>query len=420
MSTQSIFPPPIQLQYRFHVNCFTENMEIQRRIEHVLNVLSEMLKRRGVTLSYSFNEFKDDADGIAVTILYKSPPKNISFQTEKPLLFLSLSIPELFSVKYTFKKYLEYRKRNLGPTLYMCDDLRERYAVKISAFTKISKAYIKTQTLRILAIVGEIRNVEITQYFKPKVIRVGVEELHNIGVNENEVKRVARNYLEENLVQIKVNREILEESIKLYLKVKKLAEKYNTEAILLECKEYEQSLPCLVASLLNSEGRITVCTGDLRELIFNYIIYQATARIPFTGFITSIEPENRILRIANCGMAPFQLSKDLRDIQLVNQYSWKGKGVSIKACCRRARVTICQLTLRPPTIFAVAGDSLQVQEAVLNQQYEAWPQAIIKVDENIFKVVDTLNDVKVHLITSDIRRELTYLAKILRIQTQIY
>jgi L-fucose isomerase-like protein len=128
------------------------------------------------------------------------------------------------------------------------------------------------------------------------------------------------------------NQKEVTENGKMYLAYKKLISNYDLDAINTKC-DPELSLvygrcSCMTHSLLNDEGVMTACEGDIHQTISMMILhYLSEKSVMFLDIIGACE-ENNSLQFQSCGYAPISLATSLSDVKLYNQISMKGKGIT--------------------------------------------------------------------------------------------
>jgi len=83
--------------------------------------------------------------------------------------------------------------------------------------------------------------------------------------------RQAMTWLKGKAVEISVPDDSLERSVRLYLALKRLLDKYDANAVTINCFDpvlsYEKTTPCVAVSLLNSEGIPAACEADISGLL---------------------------------------------------------------------------------------------------------------------------------------------------------
>ncbi|MFN3699357.1 MAG: hypothetical protein ACK4SU_04065, partial [Dictyoglomus sp.] len=102
----------------------------------------------------------------------------------------------------------------------------------------------------------------------------------------------------------KVSKEELTKATKVYNSLKKIIEKYELYAITIRCFDLAINLKitgCLALSLLNSEGIISSCEGDMEALATMLLAYKLTRKTPFMANLARIENGN--YTFAHCTIA---------------------------------------------------------------------------------------------------------------------
>ena len=159
-----------------------------------------------------------------------------------------------------------------------------------------------------------------------------ISEINNI--DEKKAKEVINNRIGRCTIvdkNITNNREIIENG-KMYLAYNNLIKKFELDAINTKCDPelsfYYGRCACLTHSLLNDDGIMTACEGDIHQTITMMILHYLTGKsIMFLDIIGACE-ENNSLQFQSCGYAPISLAKNCEDVKLYPQIDMKGKGVT--------------------------------------------------------------------------------------------
>ncbi len=102
----------------------------------------------------------------------------------------------------------------------------------------------------------------------------------------------------------KVSKEELTKATKIYNSLKKIIKNYDLYALTIRCFDLAIDLKitgCLALSLLNSEGIISSCEGDMEALTTMLFAYKLTGKTPFMANLAKIEGDN--YTFAHCTIA---------------------------------------------------------------------------------------------------------------------
>jgi len=127
------------------------------------------------------------------------------------------------------------------------------------------------------------------------------EEYKRVEVNDK-VKRLT-NELINKAIRVKVDRKNIEGSIRLYLAIKQLMNKYTANAITINCAEpiffKYRVTPCLALSLLKDEGIPASCEADLSALLAMMILMWLSEKPAFMGNLWLHDKERNIVRFSH-------------------------------------------------------------------------------------------------------------------------
>ncbi len=137
----------------------------------------------------------------------------------------------------------------------------------------------------------------------------------------------------------KVSREELTEATKIYNSLKKIIEKYDLYALTIRCFDLAVNLKitgCLALSLLNSEGIISGCEGDIEALATMLFAYKLTGKTPFMANLARIENNN--YTFAHCTIA-INIPENFN----LNTHFETQSSVGIEGYINSERITILRL-----------------------------------------------------------------------------
>uniref|UniRef100_A0A7C4JQS6 Fucose isomerase n=2 Tax=Pseudomonadati TaxID=3379134 RepID=A0A7C4JQS6_9BACT len=172
--------------------------------------------------------------------------------------------------------------------------------------------------MNILKVLDEFKNKKVGIIGKPSdwLIKSGnYDVLKDFGLEPIEIslKEVEENLKEDpsladkiwNLSrEKKITKEELLKATKVYTSLKKIIEKYNLYALTIRCFDLAINLKitgCLALSLLNSEGIISSCEGDIEALVTMLFVNKLTNKTPFMANLADIEKDE--YTFAHCTIA---------------------------------------------------------------------------------------------------------------------
>lgn len=134
------------------------------------------------------------------------------------------------------------------------------------------------------------------------------------------------------------NYENLNKSLEIYGALKILINKYNLNGLTIRCFDLlstVKSTSCLALAILNSEGYVCSCEGDIPSLISMYIIKEATNLPSFQANPSSINPITQEVILAHCTL-PLKMVKNYK---LMTHFE-SGLGCAIKGELPLQQVTV--------------------------------------------------------------------------------
>ena len=92
-------------------------------------------------------------------------------------------------------------------------------------------------------------------------------------------------------------------AMRLFYALRKVASEEKLDALTLSCFkliEQTQTTGCLALALLNDEGIIAGCEGDLQSIFTQLIVKELTGKLSFMANPSSINKANNELILAHC------------------------------------------------------------------------------------------------------------------------
>jgi len=143
------------------------------------------------------------------------------------------------------------------------------------------------------------------------------------------------------------SREELIQALEIYYGLKKLIKKNELTAITLRCFDIVQQLNntgCLALSMLNNEGIIAGCEGDIPAVFTMYMAYKLTGQVPFMANPASIDSKKDEILFAHCTVAT-----DIAESYKLRSHFETGIGVGIQGIMEKG----------PVTVFKIGGEGLE-------------------------------------------------------------
>jgi len=136
--------------------------------------------------------------------------------------------------------------------------------------------------------------------------------------------------------------------------LKNLCREYNFNAITVSCSDllnFYQNTGCLALSLLNREGIIAGCEGDVPALISMIVANQLTKQPVFLANTSCIDQEKNEIIFSHCTLP----------LNMCESYEWKshfesGMGIAISGKIKKGPVTIFKLSGNVDNLYLSEGE----------------------------------------------------------------
>ncbi len=225
-------------------------------------------------------------------------------------------------------------------------------------------------------------------------------------VNDEEAAKIAEKYLR-NAEGIEVKHHEVVKAVKLYLALKKFVEKEGLNAFTIRCFDIIKDLrttACLPVAILNSEGVVAGCEGDLPALISMMIAYKLTG---LPGFIANIGwVKGREVFLAHCTV-PFAVVSSYT----LRTHFESGLGVGISGRIPEGtEVTILRVDPVSKVIRAIKGVVLSSEPS---SPYHCRTQLVVRTEGDVGKLVESPLGNHYVVVFTDVVREIRYLTELL-------
>lgn len=193
----------------------------------------------------------------------------------------------------------------------------------------------------------------------------------------------------EKTVSVDGTRERFEKNIRVYLAVKDLIRQEGITALSIKCwpewqSQYGISV-CPVLAMLNDDGVMTSCEGDIPGLTTMYIQYLLTNQPPFFADLVNIS-RAKVLKAWHCGHAPLKLSNG--PVSFIEHPTMRnGLGLAVQFdMITSERITMAKLSEydNDYRLFFTTGKS------VSPDRFIEGPQTDLVLDKSIDDVLDLI------------------------------
>ncbi len=158
-----------------------------------------------------------------------------------------------------------------------------------------------------------------------------------------------------------VNKEDADESCGYYLGCKSLINKYDLDALCLNCFPNLKAKVCLAVAKMNDDLYASGCEGDILATILMYMVEKFTGKAAFNGdFLRMFSGENSAV-FSHCGAGGFSLAGDIKDINLGKSIETNdGVGVFYETAMK-GKVTLLNLVANREELrlTVISGESMK-------------------------------------------------------------
>ncbi len=246
-----------------------------------------------------------------------------------------------------------------------------------------------------------------------KIVKVSLDEVIELAsrVSDDEVTELVST-VSSGATEVRVPQHEIRKSLKIYAALKKLTTKHNLNAFTIRCFDLIKSLgttACLPLSLLNSEGIVAGCEGDLPTLVTMAILKELSKRPAFMGNISWVEGDE--ILISHCTIALGMTNKYVLDTHFES-----GIGVGVAGHVPNETVTIAKLDPITRTLRIAKG---KIIEGTPSSPKHCRTQLKIKInEETATRILKKPIGNHYALVLGDLEDELRYTAEILNLTTE--
>lgn len=240
---------------------------------------------------------------------------------------------------------------------------------RIVNYAKASKAVKSLKGMK-LALVGDddfFREKEAE--LKNLVTLTGIEPVHlplvellktTASYQDEEASKVMEERLT-NYTVVEPSKKDLVKAAKMYLALKAIVEDNNVSGITLDCYKVVKRTgvsTCLAFALLNDDGNVAICEGDL-EAATLMMIFRKLAGISWMGNLVQMSRDLNVVTVAHCE-APLSLAEPAGTIILRSQFE-SDESVGLDVPLRREPVTLANLQFQPLQLTVAKGEIMESQ-----------------------------------------------------------
>ena len=265
---------------------------------------------------------------------------------KEPIVILSTSKNNSLPACLEIKTYLE----NNNKLCFLLSGSEEHIANMLKHIATILNAYhsVIDSKLGIIGgpsswlIASPVEPKKIYDSFKINIVKIKMSELDEL-IEETEGEMIDLNDVPHatELINKFDNRDIIQGAIVIYLALKKLVKKYDLKGLTIRCfdllKKYKNTAG-LALALLNEEGIVAGCEGDMPSLITMYLTNTLTGRSSFMANPSKFIYEENSLLLAHCTV-PLNMTSSYS----LDTHFESGLGIGVRGEMPEGKITICKI-----------------------------------------------------------------------------
>ena len=283
--------------------------------------------------------------------------KQIFKQVKGPFLLLSSGLHNSFAASLEIASFLKQK----GERVEIIHGDSDYIAMRIKEFSKIFEAKNRLVSTK-LGVIGKPSDWLIASDVDYKKIK------NNLGISlidiemDELVKEIDQrhHFAHRKLNDIKnkgFNSKSIDGALKIYNGFKAIVNKYKFDGITVRCfdlLEIYKNTGCLGLALLNDEGILAGCEGDIPALLSMVILHYLTDEPVFMANPSSIDINQNEIILAHC-----TLPLNLPDEFYLKTHFESGLGVGIKGVIGEGEATIFKLSRDGKEYFVSGGEIIE-------------------------------------------------------------
>ena len=261
------------------------------------------------------------------------------------------SLPACFEIR----TYLESKKRQSILLFGTENDI----AISIKQINKyfLAKDELNNTNLGVIGepsdwlIASRVDYSEAKKRFGVNLIDITTQELKE-EISKGMIEDIPH---EQELLKMDFNQEVMKGALEIYSGLKRIINKYNLSGFTLRCfdllEEYKNTA-CLAFALLNEEGIIAACEGDVPSLLTMMLVKSITGKASFMANPSRIDIRELKILFAHCTV-PLNMCKKY---ELMTHFE-SDMGIGIRGELDLGKVTICKIAPNLKDFLCVSGDA---------------------------------------------------------------
>lgn len=191
---------------------------------------------------------------------------------------------------------------------------------------------------------------KVKEKFNINLVDISTNELKeeiNKGILDN-IPKLA------NVKKLGKDNKYLEGALLIYSGIKRIVKKYNLKGFTIRCfdliEEYKNTA-CLALAMLNEEGIVGTCEGDIPSMLTMFIIKAGTGKASFQANPSKIDLKTESALFAHCTV-PLNMVKNTKFMT----HFESGLGIGIRGDLDLGEVTICKIFPDLRKILFIKGE----------------------------------------------------------------
>lgn len=327
-----------------------EEDSISQTLEHFVKDLSNEIKIEEIDKEVLTSEKKDEYDLITVFVKTGGTEnlfKDIFDKLDGPTVLIATSLYNSLAASMEILSWIQSQGRE-GRILH---GKPVEISNKLKNIVTVNNTIDKIKNSR-LGLIGEPSDWLIDSHINKKgvkeswgvnVIDIPMKEVFEEykKINEKQAKKLTDKFSKKALSIEEPSSKDLIKASKVYYALKNVVKRYNLNALTIRCFDLVTELEttgCLALSLLNNEGIVAGCEGDVPATVSMMIINNLTGNIPFMANPVSLNTNNNKVKFAHCTVATSPVNN-----YIIRSHFETGIGVGIQGELNKGDITLFKL-----------------------------------------------------------------------------
>ncbi len=395
-------------------------------VEKILSSLLEntVLQDKGLITNKKLLSYKLNECDIIVSLVVTGGSEELIIETsmiEKPVIFLAHSTMNSLPALIEAKPLAEKVNDKIW-SIYVSDKKIHEVSKRIARIIKGVESALTIKNFN-LGLIGGISSWLVYSKTNPIIVRkklgvnvvnISLDDVYRLyaKVNDNDVLELLEK-ITGKAENIEVSRNRLIDALKLYVSLKKIINEKKLNAITIKCFDIIMSIDttaCLSLSMLNSEGIVAGCEGDVPSALAMILLNRVSNKPVFMGNPSKIE-DNKLM-IAHC-TAPLAAGS-----YILKTHFETGKGVGIAVKYPRgAPVTLLRFSPNLDIMRIIRG---RIEKGEPESNLHCRTQITIALDVDASVLLEKSMGNHYALVIGDYIVELESFAKAIGIKTEVF